>query len=244
MRFADIIGNASVAKALVSMADSGRVAHAMLMYENEGCGALPLALAYVQYLNCANPSNGDSCGECPSCRQMAKLIHPDVHFVFPVNTGPKTSDKHPTSDSYLAFWRELVLDDPYFAEVDLQKAIGIESKVGLVAVEEAKSIIGKLSLASVADGYKAVIFYLPERMNQQTANKLLKMVEEPPEKTLFLFITHAPEKVLQTIFSRCQSIRVMPLSKEEAAQVEARRPQKDMDEYNESMDLFSEPASP
>ena len=92
MRFADIIGNASVAKSLVSMADSGRVAHAMLMYENEGCGALALALAYIQYLNCANPSGGDSCGECPSCRQMAKLIHPDVHFVFPVNTGTKVSD--------------------------------------------------------------------------------------------------------------------------------------------------------
>ena len=240
MRFADIIGNASVVKSLVSMADSGRVAHAMLMYENEGCGALPLALAYVQYLNCANPSNGDSCGECPSCRQMAKLIHPDVHFVFPVNTGTKTSEKKPTSDSYLTFWRELVLADPYFSEADLQKAIGIESKVGLVAVEEAKSIIGKLSLASVADGYKTVIFYLPERMNQQAANKLLKMVEEPPEKTLFMFITHAPEKVLQTIFSRCQSIRVMPLSKEEAARVEALRPQKDMGEYNESMDLFSD----
>ena len=240
MRFADIIGNASVAKSLVSMADSGRVAHAMLMYENEGCGALALALAYIQYLNCANPSGGDSCGECPSCRQMAKLIHPDVHFVFPVNTGTKVSDKHPTSDSYLAFWRELVLADPYFSETDLQKAIGIESKVGLVAVEEAKSIIGKLSLASVSQGYKAVVFYLPERMNQQTANKLLKMVEEPPEKTLFMFITHAPEKVLQTIFSRCQSIRVMPLSKEEATRVEALRPQKDMGEYNESMDLFSD----
>ena len=109
MRFADVIGNASVAKALVSMADSGRVAHAMLMYENEGCGAMALALAYVQYLNCANPSGGDSCGECPSCRQMAKLIHPDVHFVFPVNKGPKASEEKPTSESYLKYWRELVL---------------------------------------------------------------------------------------------------------------------------------------
>ena len=92
MRFADVIGNEGVARALASMADSGRVAHAMLLYENEGCGALALALAYVQYLNCANPSGGDSCGECASCRQMAKLIHPDVHFVFPVNKGPKVSD--------------------------------------------------------------------------------------------------------------------------------------------------------
>ena len=162
MRFVDVIGNASVAKALVSMADSGRVAHAMLMYENEGCGAMALALAYVQYLNCANPSGGDSCGECPSCRQMAKLIHPDVHFVFPVNKGPKASEEKPTSESYLKYWRELVLSDPYFSEADLQRAIGIESKVGLIAVAEAKSIISRLSLASVTDGYKAVIFYLPE----------------------------------------------------------------------------------
>ena len=240
MRFADIIGNGTVVKALSSMADSGRVAHAMLMYENEGCGALALALAYIQYLNCSAPSGGDSCGECPSCRQMSKLIHPDVHFVFPVNKGPKTSDDKPTSESYLKYWRELAIADPYFTEADLQKAIGIESKSGLIAVAEAKSIISKLSLSSVSDGYKAVVFYLPEKMNQETANRLLKLVEEPPEKTLFLFITHAPEKVLQTIFSRCQSIRVMPLSKEEAAKVQALKPEKDSEEYNLYMDLFSD----
>ena len=240
MRFAEIIGNDTVVKALASMADSGRVAHAMLMYENEGCGALALALAYVQYLNCADPSGGDSCGECPSCRQMSKLIHPDVHFVFPVNKGPKTSDDKPTSESYLKYWRELAMADPYFTEADLQKAIGIESKSGLIAVAEAKSIISKLSLSSVSDGYKAVIFYLPEKMNQETANRLLKLVEEPPQKTLFLFITHAPEKVLQTIFSRCQSIRVMPLTKEEAAKVQALKPEDDREEYNLYMDLFAD----
>ena len=240
MKFSEIIGNAEVAGTLVSMADSGRVAHAMLMYENEGCGALALALAYVQYLNCTSPHDGDSCGECPSCRQMAKLIHPDVHFVFPVNKGPKTSDDKPTSESYIKYWRELALANPYFVEADLQKAIGIESKNGLIAVAEAKSIINKLSLTSVADGYKAVIFYLPEKMNQETANRLLKMVEEPPEKTIFLFITHAPEKVLQTIFSRCQSVRVMPLTKEEAARVKALNPFDDREEYAVFMDLFSD----
>lgn len=219
MRFADIIGNKAAADALLSMADSGRVAHAMLFYENEGCGAVPLALAYLQYLNCSNPSGGDSCGECPSCRQMSKLIHPDVHFVFPVNKGPKSSDEKPTSESYIRYWRELVLENPYFMESDLQKAIGIESKSGLIAVAEAKSIISKLSLTAVAGGYKAVVFYLPEKMNQETANRLLKMVEEPPVNTIFIFITHAPEKVLQTIFSRCQSLRVLPLSKEEVQSV-------------------------
>ncbi len=240
MRFSDVIGNADIAKALASMADSGRVAHAMLMYENEGCGALALALAYVQYLNCSNPHDGDSCGECPSCRQMSKLIHPDVHYVFPVNKGPKTSDDKPTSESYIKYWRELAVANPYFVEADLQKAIGIESKNGLIAVAEAKSIISKLSLTAVSDGYKAVIFYLPEKMNQETANRLLKMVEEPPEKTLFIFITHAPEKVLQTIFSRCQSIRVMPLTKDEAERVKALNPFDDREEYNQFMDLFSD----
>ena len=219
MRFADVIGNNVASDALRTMADTGRVAHAMLFYENEGCGALPLALSYLQYLNCSNPHDGDSCGECPSCRQMSKLIHPDVHFVFPVNKGPKTSDDKPTSESYITYWRELVLSNPYFMETDLQKAIGIESKSGLIAVAEAKSIISKLSLTSVADGYKAVVFYLPEKMNQETANRLLKMVEEPPADTVFIFITHAPEKVLQTIFSRCQSLRVLPLTKEEVEEV-------------------------
>ena len=240
MKFSDIIGNRTVAEAMVSMADSGRVAHAVLLYENEGSGALALALAYLQYLNCANPSGGDSCGQCPSCRQMEKLIHPDVHFVFPVNKGPKTSDDKPTSESYVKYWRELALADPYFTEADLQKAIGIESKNGLIAVAEAKSIITKLSLSPVYDGYKAVIFYLPEKMNQETANRLLKMVEEPPQKTLFLFITHAPEKVLQTIFSRCQSIRVMPLTKEEQRLVQERRPMVEDEEGNMFLDLFSD----
>ena len=238
MRFSEIIGNRTVAEAMVSMADSGRVAHAVLLYENEGCGALPLALAYLQYLNCTHRSGGDSCGQCPSCRQMEKLIHPDVHFVFPVNKGPKTNDDKPTSESYVKYWRELALADPYFSETDLQKAIGIESKNGLIAVAEAKSIITKLSLAPVYDGYKAVIFYLPEKMNQETANRLLKMVEEPPQKTLFLFITHAPEKVLQTIFSRCQSIRVMPLTKEERRLVQQRRPALEDDQAKQFMDLF------
>ena len=240
MKFSEVIGNTDVKKVLSSMADSGRVAHAMLMYENEGCGAVALALAYVQYLNCSNPQDGDSCGQCPSCRQMSKLIHPDIHYVFPVNKGPKTSDDKPTSESYIQYWRELAIANPYFVEADLQKAIGIESKNGLIAVAEAKSIISKLSLTAVADGYKAVIFYLPEKMNQETANRLLKMVEEPPEKTLFIFITHAPEKVLQTIFSRCQSIRVMPLTKDEAAQVKALNPFDDREEYNLFMDLFSD----
>lgn len=240
MRFSDIIGNKEVINALRQMADSGRVPHAILFYENDGCGAFALATAFVQYLNCRDHRDADSCGECPSCRQMSKLIHPDLHFVFPVNKGPKSSDDKPTSESYIKYWRELACSNPYFTEADLQKAIGIESKNGLIAVAEARNLLTKLSLSSVSDGYKAVIFYLPEKMNQETANRLLKLVEEPPEKTLFLFITHSPENVLQTIFSRCQSIRVMPLSKEEKARVRAMVPAQEDQEMTEFMDIFSD----
>ena len=196
------------------MADSGRVGHAMLLYENEGCGALPLALAYVQYLNCRNRHDGDSCGECQSCRQMTGLVHPDTHFVFPVNSSRKVDVQKPVSESFLPLWRELVHENPYFLESDLYARLGIEGKAGNIAIAEARYILGKLSLSSVEDGYKTVLLWLPERMNAETANKLLKIVEEPPEKTLFMFVTHHPDRVLQTIFSRCQSYRVLPLGRD------------------------------
>ncbi len=219
MKFSEITGNEALKKTLVSMADSGRIPHAMLFYENDGCGAVTLALAYLQYLDCGHRSGGEACGECPSCRQMAKLIHPDVHFVFPVNKSAKVSEDKPVSDSFLPYWRKLVLDRPYFTEDDLQEALGIEGKKGEIALPEAKSIISKMSLAAVEDGYKAVLCYLPEKMNATAANKLLKLVEEPPEKTVFVFVTHAPEKMMQTVFSRCQSMRVLPLTREEAEYV-------------------------
>lgn len=214
MRFADIPGNDILKKTMVAMADSGRVGHAMLLYENEGCGALPLALAYVQYLNCRNRHDGDSCGECQSCRQMTGLVHPDTHFVFPVNSSRKVDVQKPVSESFLPLWRELVHENPYFLESDLYARLGIEGKAGNIAIAEARYILEKLSLSSVEDGYKTVLLWLPERMNAETANKLLKIVEEPPEKTLFIFVTHHPDRVLQTIFSRCQSYRVLPLGRD------------------------------
>jgi len=219
MRFADIKGNEAVKRALVNMADTGRVAHAMLFFENEGCGAFPMALAYLQYLHCSDRQGSDSCGECPSCRKISKLIHPDVHFVYPVNSGSKCTGrvKDITSDTYIQYFREMAVENPYFMESDLSSAIGIEGKTGAIAVQEAKQIIDILSLSPVENGWKTIVCYLPEKMNIQAANKLLKMVEEPPEKSLFLFITHNPDKVLQTIFSRCQSSRLLPLSKDDVA---------------------------
>ena len=217
MRFADIKGNEDVKRSLRNMADSGRVAHAMLFYENDGCGALALALAYTQYLNCPHRHDGDSCGECPSCNKISKMIHSDVHFVFPTNAGSKCSMKAKdiTSEVYMKEWRNLALENPYFLESELMDEMGLEAKSWDVNVLQAKKIIEELSFSSVENAWKTVIFYLPEKMNAEAANKLLKIVEEPPEKTLFLFITHNPDKVLQTIFSRCQSSRVVPLSREE-----------------------------
>ena len=214
MRFADIPGNDGLKRTLAAMADSGRVGHAMLLFENEGCGALPLALAYIQYLNCTCRKDGDSCGECPACRQMSKLVYPDTHFVFPVNTSRKVDVSRPTSESFLPLWRELVLKNPYFLESGLYSALGIEGKSGVIAIAEAKRILEQLSLAPVADGFRSVLMWLPEKMNAETANKLLKAVEEPPEKTVFIFVTHNPDRVLPTVFSRCQSYRVLPLQKD------------------------------
>ena len=223
MKFSQITGNDALKRTLVSMVDSSRVPHAILLYENDGGGAVPIALTFLQYLNCRHRHDGEPCGECPSCRQASKLIYPDTHFVFPVNKSTKVKDDKPTSESFVGLWRELVLDNPWFREEDLQETLGIEGKKGEIALQEAKSILNTMSLTPIADGYKAILCYLPERMNATAANKLLKMVEEPPGKSVFLFITHSPEKMMQTVFSRCQSMRVLPLSREEQAAVSGRQ---------------------
>lgn len=213
MRFIDIKGNEKAVEALRSMADSGRIPHAMLFYENPGSGAMTLALAYLQYLNCTHRNGGDSCGECPSCRKISKMVHPDVHFVFPVANGNVIKNEHPVSDMAMGAFRELFASNPYFQEQDLYEAIGIEGKSGNISVYEAKNIINTLSLSSVEGGFKSIVMFLPERMNVQAANKLLKILEEPPEKTVFILITQSPEDVTSTIFSRCQGLRVLPFDR-------------------------------
>ncbi len=229
MRFSELIGHADTIRALTAMADSGRVPHAMMLYENDGCGALALALAFLQYLSCADRQEGDACGRCVPCNQIAKLIYPGIRFTFPVTSGTKVSGavKDLTCDPFAPYWRELVLENPYFLESELSAALGFEKKSGIIAVAEGKAILQKLSLASVTGGYRAIVMYLPEKMNQQTANMLLKAIEEPSEGTLFILITHAPESVLQTISSRCQAIRVLPLSREEVARALVERFGKD-----------------
>ena len=212
MRFADIQGNAPVVSTLRSMVDTGRIPHAILFHEDDGGGAFPVVLAFLQYLYCtARTPDSDSCGQCPSCNKVGKLIHPDIHFVYPVTT-PKASADSAVSPSlpYIQKWRELLLSNPSFHEEEFNEALGMEQKSTVITVAEASSILSRLSLSAMEGGYRTVVMYLPEKMNLPTANKLLKMIEEPPEKTLFLLVTHSPEKVLTTIFSRCLFIRVIP----------------------------------
>ncbi len=203
MNFAQIQGNGDVVRALVGMVDSGKVPHAIIFHEDDGGGAFPLCIAFLQYLYCASRHGGDSCGVCPSCNKIGKLIHPDVHFVFPTAASA-------ISEQYMEQFRALVSSNPRFAEADLMSAIGIEGKNSLIAVSEAKHLLESLSLSALEGGYRSVVIYLPERMNPDAANRLLKMIEEPPLGTEFLFITHQTEKVLPTIASRCQHIRVRP----------------------------------
>lgn len=212
--FADIKGNPSAVASLRAMADSRRVPHALMLYENPRGGGMALAVAFLSYLYCEYPVDGHSCGQCPSCLQMAKLVHPDVHFVFPVNKGDVIKSDKPLSNMAVKEFRELFLRDPFFSEQQLYDALGIDSKVGVISVLEAKEIIGELSLSSVAGGYKSVVMFLPERMNAQAANKLLKILEEPPEDTVFMLVTQNPDEVMGTIFSRCQAIRVLPSGRE------------------------------
>ena len=199
-----VFGNEEVVSALHRMVESGHIPHAMLLNQEDGGGAFPIVLNFLNELYGGNP-------------RVEKLIHPDIHFVFPV----AGSDK-PVSLQYIAPFRELLLSNPYFYENELYAAIGIEGKQSNISVNEARSILERLSLSAVEGGYRTVVVYLPEKMNVQAANALLKMVEEPPEKTLFIFITQAPEKVLVTISSRCLHMRIQPLSLEAEAEVHAR----------------------
>lgn len=214
MRFAEVKGNEALKKSLVHMMESGRLSHAILFVEENGGGAFPLALALTQAVNCREPQGDDSCGVCSQCHKIGKLIHPDLHFVFPVSSTSGLTDsekKAPVSDYFLPQFKELALSNPYFTEQDLYDAIGLEAKSGNISVHEAKKIFEKLSLKAAEAAYKTVIIYLPEKMNPDAANKLLKLLEEPPQGTLFLLISHAPERLLQTIRSRCQIIYLQPI---------------------------------
>jgi DNA polymerase III subunit delta' len=206
MNFSHIPGQTEIKKKLIRSVREERVSHAQLFAGPEGCGSMALALAYARYISCENRTNYDSCGTCKSCVKYEKLIHPDLHFVFPVIKGKKAND--PVSDNYIEEWREFVKRSPYFNLNSWMDSIEVGNAQGMIFASEASEIIKKLSLKTFESDFKIMIIWLPEKMHQATANKLLKMVEEPPEKTLFLLVSEDPDKIIPTILSRCQLVKI------------------------------------
>ena len=211
MLFADIIGQDTLKGKLIQTVRENRISHARLFLGPESAGSLPLAIAYAQYINCTNRSDTDSCGTCPSCNKYSKLIHPDLHFVFPVVKGK--SGKAAISDMFIAEWRETLLNNPYLTYTQWLDTMDAENKQGGIFVDESKEILRKLSFKTYEADYKVMIIWMAERMNLQTANKLLKILEEPPEKTLFLLIAESSDQLLATILSRTQLTRVPKIDK-------------------------------
>ena len=210
MNFSQIPGHEEIIGKLLRSVQEERVSHAQLFTGPEGCGSMALALAYARYISCENRTEHDSCGTCKSCVKYEKMIHPDLHFVFPVIKGKKATD--PVSDNYLEEWREFVRKSPYFTINNWLDSIEVGNAQGMIFASEASEIIKKLSLKTFESDFKIMIIWLPEKMHQATANKLLKMIEEPPEKTLFLLVSEEPDKVIPTILSRCQLVKIPSFS--------------------------------
>jgi DNA polymerase-3 subunit delta' len=213
MFFRDIIGQEEIKQRLIQNVHENKIAHAQLFCGGEGVGKLPLAIAYARYISCLNPSNEDACGKCPNCIKFNHLAHPDLHFIFPV--VKKKSTKDVVSDDYIAEWRELIAKTPYFNLHTWLEEMGAENQQAQIYVKESNEIIRKLSLKSSQGGYKIIIIWLPEKMNQECSNKLLKLLEEPAEQTVFLLVSEEPDMLLTTIQSRTQRINIKGIEEKE-----------------------------
>ena len=212
MFFKDVIGQDEIKKRLIRSVKEQRISHAQLFTGPAGTGKLALALAFAQYVSCRNRGETDSCGECPSCRKYQKMAHPDLHFVFPV--FPTKEFKKPVSDDFLPRWREMVKKNPYFTLSQWLGFIENENAQGLIYERESDSIMRKLNLKSFESEYKVMIIWLPEKMHQACSNKLLKLIEEPPNKTLFLLVSEDEESIITTIRSRAQLLKVPFIDKD------------------------------
>ena len=207
MQFKDIQGHERVKSLLIQTVKENRISHAQLLLGPEGCGKLALAIAYAQYITCPDRTDTDSCGVCPQCQKYQKLIHPDLHFVYPV-VKLKAGDSHPVSDNFIEQWRDYVLRRNYHRLDDWYDFIGSDNAQGAIFAQESQEIIRKLSLKTFEGEYKVMVIWMPEKMNETCANKLLKMIEEPPPKTLFLLVSENEEMILTTIRSRTQLIKI------------------------------------
>lgn len=207
MRFNEIPGQDAIRARLLQAVKTNRVSHALMLSGSPGCGHYALALALAQYLQCTSRTPEDSCGVCPACHQAARFVHPDIHFVIPVARTAKIKDE-PSSDDFISEWREYLTENPYPSLEGWYHAMGIENKQAGIFKKEAQDILRKLNFKSYQSDYKVIIFWMPEKMNTTAANKLLKIIEEPADHTVFLFVTSGTDEILPTIVSRTQLIKV------------------------------------
>ena len=214
MLFSEILGLQHIKKHLTTSADHGRVPHAQLFVGPEGSGTLPMAIAYAQYILCNNTDAENLNGNAACNLKFKNFSHPDLHFAFPVTTTDKVK-KHPVSSAFLEEWRQLLNQQPYGNLFDWYKLLGVDNKQGQIGVDEAQDIVKALSLKSYEGGYKIMIIWMAEKLNTQAANKLLKLIEEPPNKTIFILIAEDEEQIINTIRSRCQIIHFPPLAEED-----------------------------
>jgi len=208
MQFNAIIGHQQLKEKLVSSIMEDRVPHAQLFVGPEGCGALQLAMAFAQRLVCTNSNQTDSCGECPACQKASKMIHPDIHYSYP-SIGSKAISQH-----FIKEWRQALVDQPYMNVHDWLQHIQAENKQGNITKDECTNIIKKLSLKSFESEAKILLLWMPEFLAKE-GNRLLKIIEEPPEQTYFLFVAEQPEQILGTILSRCQLVKVPTIKDDE-----------------------------
>jgi len=213
MLFSEILGQEHIKNHLTKSADYGRVPHAQLFVGPEGSGTLPMAIAYAQYLLCKN-SDGENTNGNEACNiKFKNLSHPDLHFAFPVATNDKIKS-HPVSGHFMEEWRQLIDSQPYGNLFDWYRILGIDNKQGLIGVDESQDIVKALSLKSYEGGYKVMLIWMAEKMNTSASNKLLKLIEEPPNKTIFILITEDEEQIINTIKSRCQLLHFPPLAED------------------------------
>ena len=237
MRFSDIYGLELTKKQLIASVQRNQVAHAQLFSGVEGSALLPMALAYATYLNCTNRSDEDACGECSSCSKNAKLVHPDVHFVFPVSSTEGVKLKDAQSRSFLPTWRKFLLESPYGTLVDWATEFGGENKNLNISKEESRQIIEALSLKAFEGKYKVMLIWMPEYLHQNAANGILKILEEPAANTVFLLVSPQKERLLSTIKSRTQLMRIPPFSDEELSHLLVNEYHIDSDKANQLIPL-------
>jgi DNA polymerase-3 subunit delta' len=216
MQFSNILGQDYIKNHLVKSVKSGRIPHAQLFVGPEGSGTLAMAVAYAQFILCNNEDLENNGGNDSCNLKFESLSHPDLHFVYPNVTNDEVKSK-PKSADFIIDWREFVSKNPYGSLFDWYKHLGVQNKQGEIRVEDAQDILKSLALKSYEGGYKIMIVWMADKMNIAASNKLLKLLEEPPEKTLFLLIAENEEDIIQTIRSRCQVLHFGALPEFEIA---------------------------